>query len=243
MGQGFVKPVWDHDRADFDAVAASDTLVGVYIAWPVMEAHLEVPHLAFHIQDFRFRFINLFKKALLLVTGYSLLVTGLTGCGYTTRSMISNKYKTIYITPFVNKIDLTQETAVAEKYKVYRPMLELEITKAVINKFIFDGNLKPVKKETADLVLKGELTEFRRDPVRYTENNDVEEYRLNLVINLSLWDTRENKLVWQEPGFTGDTTYFTTFATGFQAVSEDTAVTAAITDLARRIVERAVEQW
>ncbi len=86
------------------------------------------------------------KKIFLLITGYWLLVTGLTGCGYTTRSMISSEFKTIYIQPFVNKIDFTRETSVANKYKIYRPMLETEITKAVINKFIFDGNLKLKEK-------------------------------------------------------------------------------------------------
>jgi hypothetical protein len=68
----------------------------------------------------------------------------------------------------------------------------------------------------------------------------VEEYRLNLVVNLKLWDNKENKLVWQENRFTGETTYFTM---GPQAKSEDSAMNDALTDLARRIVERTVEQW
>lgn len=168
------------------------------------------------------------------------LVLAAAGCGYTTRSAISNKYRTIYITPFINKIDITRETDNAEKYKIYRPMLETEVTKAVVSQYMFDGNLKPVNKESADLTLKAELLEFRRDPLRYDSSDNVEEYRLNLVVNMSLWDNRENKPVWQENGFTGDTTYYTT---GSQATSEDTAIQVAIKDLARRIVERSVEQW
>jgi len=164
----------------------------------------------------------------------------LIGCGYTTRSMISNQFKTIYIAPFANKIDITRETDTAYKYKIYKPMLETDITKSVINKFLFDGNLRPIEKESADLVLKGELVEFRRDPLRYTDLDEVEEYRINLVVNISLWDNRENKLIWEEKNFTGDTTYFTR---GQTAKSEDTAISDAISDLARRIVERAVEQW
>ena len=164
----------------------------------------------------------------------------ISGCGYTTRSLIANKYHTISVAPFVNKIDLTEESAVAGKYRVYRPLLESEITRAVVDKYIFDGNLRPVEEAAADVALKGELLEFRRDPVRYTENDDVEEYRLNIVVNISLWDKKEDKLIWQESRFTGDTTYFTT---GSQAKSEDTAVNDAMKDLARRIVERTVEQW
>ena len=82
--------------------------------------------------------------------------------------------------------------------------------------------------------------EFRQDPLRYTDNDEVEEYRINLVVNISLWDKKENKLIWGENNFTGDTTYFTR---GSLAKSEDTAINDAIKDLSRRIVERTVEQW
>jgi hypothetical protein len=154
--------------------------------------------------------------------------------------MITNKYRTIYVKPFVNKIDVSNEVSSANRYKIYRPMVESDVTKYVINRYLFDGNLRPGKEEMADLILKGEVVEFRKDPLRYTDNDDVSEYRINIVVNLSLWDRKENVLVWEESNFTGDTTYFTS---GSQAKSEDSAVTYALTDLARRIVERTVEQW
>ena len=169
----------------------------------------------------------------------------LTGCGYTTRSMLYGKYSSIYITPFLNKVDITQEIYSANKYRIYRPMLETNITKKVINQYLFDGNLKPVKEEMADLVLKGELLEYRKDPLSYTaDNNDVTEYRINIYVNLSLWDKKTNKLVWEEKNFNGNYSYFTSFASGNTIqVSEDVAVNNAIEDLARRVVERTVEQW
>jgi len=182
-------------------------------------------------------------QIILLFAFCSLLSTFFAGCGYTTRSMISNKFKTIYVVPFVNKIDITKEEYTGNKYKLYKPMLETDITKSVTNKFLFDGNLRPTREDNADLILKGELIEFRRDPLRYTDNNEVEEYRINLVVNISLWNKKENKLVWEENGFTGDSTYFTSFTKSGTPKSDDTAVNDAIIDLARRIVERAVEQW
>ena len=179
-------------------------------------------------------------KKIFLLLPIAFIILNFFGCGYTTRSMISNKYKTIYISPFVNKIDITSESYVGSKYKVYRPLLETDITKAVNNKYLFDGNLKPVAKENADLVLKGDLIDFRRDPLRYTDADDVAEYRLNLVVNISLWDNKENKLVWEENGFTGIFSYFTT---GQYAQSENMVINNAVDDLARRIVERTVEEW
>ncbi|MFH0855904.1 MAG: LptE family protein [Candidatus Omnitrophota bacterium] len=171
---------------------------------------------------------------------YLLTAVFLPGCGYTTRSMTGNKYKTIYITPFVNKTNITNSSDAENKYKIYRPMVETDITRSVNNRFIFDGNLKPLQEGSADLILKGELVDFRKDPLRYDNNNNVSEYRINLIVNISLWDRQTNNLLWEEKDFTGDTTYF---PTGNQAKTEDAAVTYALTDLSRRIVERTVEQW
>ncbi|MDD4895076.1 MAG: LptE family protein [Candidatus Omnitrophica bacterium] len=184
---------------------------------------------------------------LCLTTAFCLLSAALSGCGYTTRSMLYGKYSTIYITPFLNKVDVTQESYSANKYRIYRPMLETDITKKVINRYLFDGNLKPVKEAQADLVLKGELVEYRKDPLSYDQSSeDITEYRINIYVNLSLWDQKENKLVWEEKNFNGNYSYFTTFAPDNISKgnnSESGAVTKAVEDLARRIVERTVEQW
>jgi len=182
--------------------------------------------------------MNRFFTALAVIC--FLLANILSGCGYTTRSMISDKFRTIYITPFINRIDITNEASAASKYRLYRPMIETEVTRHVHDRYLFDGNLKPVKKELADLILKGDVVEFRKDPLRYLDNDEVSEYRINLVVNISLWDGKEDKLIWQENSFTGDATYFTS---GFQAKSESTAINDALDDLARRIVERTVEEW
>jgi len=162
------------------------------------------------------------------------------GCGYTTRSMVSDKYKTIYIIPFVNKTDVTNETYSGSQYRIYRPHLETDITNAVVNKFLTDGNLRPVKEPEADLVLKGELIDFRRDPLRYDDSDNVLEYRISLVVNMTLTDKLNGKVLYEESGFTGDTTYYTS---GSAAKSESQAVNDALTDLSRRVVERAVDQW
>ena len=181
------------------------------------------------------------QKAIVRLVGVLMLGVMMAGCGYTTRSMISDKYRTIYVKPIGNKIDITNESDTENKYRLYRPHMETDITNAVVKKYLFDGNLKPMNSESAHLTLKGDLIEFRRDPLRYDDNDEVEEYRINIRVNLSLWDNRENKLVWEENSFTGDTTYFTPGHTNSK--SEATAINDALADLARRIVERTVEEW
>ncbi len=170
----------------------------------------------------------------------ALLIWVLGGCGYTARSLVTQKFRTIYIPQFVNKIDISREGESESKYKLYRPMLEIDITNSLITRFLLDGNLKPVKSKDADLILKGELVSFDRDALRYTSDDVVEEYRINLIVNISLMDAQENKLLWEEKNFAGTTTYFTQ---GVNAKTETVAVNDAITDLSRRIVERAVEEW
>jgi hypothetical protein len=174
-----------------------------------------------------------------IFTFFFLLFT-LIGCGYTTRSSVKISLRKIYVEPFKNNINYTSEFAEQRKILSYFPLLETNITRSVIDRFLFDGNMKIVKEENAEVVLKGALIDYVRDPLRYDDNNNVEEYRVNLVISMSLWDKKENKLIWEEPRFIGEATYLTT---GSQAKSEASAINDALDDLARRVVERTVEQW
>jgi hypothetical protein len=47
-------------------------------------------------------------------------------------------------------------------------------------------------------------------------------------------------MLWEEKGFTADSSYFTR---GASAKSEDAAIRDAIADLGRRVVARVVEEW
>lgn len=175
-------------------------------------------------------------KRLKLCFFYFALCAVISGCGYTTKSTLPKNIKTIYIEPFKNSIDFTTGT----RRNVYLPLLEVDTRNAVVDRFLFDGNLSIAKPEEANLILKGELKDYQRSGLRFTDNDDVEEYRVHITVSLELWDTKNEKVSWAEPSFVGEATYF---VIGPQVTSEDSAVDEAITDLARRIVERTVEDW
>lgn len=162
------------------------------------------------------------------------------GCGYTTRPGLAGHLKTIYVKPFLNSIDFTQITTNVERMPLYRHGMESDLTTEIINRFQFTGLLRPASQDQADCRLEGELISFRRDALRYDQSAQVEEWRLSLEVNLRFFDQTNNSLLWEEPGFIGDTTYFTL---GPNAESEAKALDRALTDLARRVVERAVENW
>ena len=164
----------------------------------------------------------------------------LVGCGYTTGSLLPTHFKKICVDSFINKIDVSREFSDKRGYEMYRSGLESDITRAVIDRFIFDGNLSVVKADDADLLMKGELVYFTKEPLRYDNYDNIEEYRVVVSVNVELEDASTGKILWREEGFTGEYTYRTT---GTLAASEESALSGAVEDLAKRLVEKTVEGW
>ena len=162
------------------------------------------------------------------------------GCGYTTHSALPGNLRTVYVKPFLNKIDITAEVTDLSRFKIYRPLLESQISNAIIARYQADGNLRVATPQRADAILTGELVDFRRDALRFDRSNNVEEYRLSVVVNLELRNAHTNEVLWTEENFTGDATFF---VTGALAGVEPPALDRAVKDLARRVVERTIEGW
>jgi outer membrane lipopolysaccharide assembly protein LptE/RlpB len=161
------------------------------------------------------------------------------GCGYTTRSLLPSNIKNIYVDNFVNKIKFTAEANDERMYRAYRPGMEIEVSNTIRNKYLMDGNLKVTNQENADLVLKGELVDFRNEALRYDRSDNVMEYRIRVVVNLQMIN-KDGTVRWAENNFAGEWLYTTS---GPLARSESSAIVDAEADLARRVVERTVEEW
>jgi len=180
--------------------------------------------------------IYLRKFAAILI----LIVFFTAGCGYTTKSLLPSDLKTIYVSNLVNKIKVTDEASDTRMYRGYRPGMELETTRTIRDKYLSDGNLKIAGPDTADLILTGDLIDFRNEALRYDRNDDVEEYRVRLVVNIEMKNAKDGKVRWTEKNFAGESLYRTS---GTLVKSETAAIKEAAEDLARRIVERTIEEW
>ena len=179
-------------------------------------------------------------KHVLRLLGGALLAFSLSGCGYSASRLLPAEYRTIYVEAFDNKIPITQEFDERAGYITNIPQLEEKVTQGVIDRFLFDGNLRVTNKpETADLVLTGELRDFYRQPLRRQADSTIEEYRLNLTAAVRLRD-REGKTVLEDPNFVADSTYF---LSGALARTETAAVDDLVTDFSRRVVEWVIEYW
>ncbi len=164
----------------------------------------------------------------------------LSGCGYTTKHLLPENIKSVTVPPIKNGIDLSAEISDKDRFRVYRPGIEVDLTNAIINHFIFDGNLKVVSMDKADAVLEATLVDYRRDPLRYSEGDDIQEYRLSISIDVSLKEKTTGKVIWHDGNLVGDTTFF---LSGAHAVSEDEAAAKAVEDLSRRVIEKTIEVW
>lgn len=171
-----------------------------------------------------------------IIFGLILLSLSSLRCGYTTASTLPPEMRTIHIEQFKNRVAFTSEN----KRELYVPLLEVKVRNAIVDRFQFDGNMRIADADAASMTLKGELIAYDRVVLRYTDSNDPEEYRIQIVMDLKMMDNKINEPFWEEGGFTGEATYF---VSGVNAKSESTAIEEATVDLARRVVERTIENW
>ena len=168
------------------------------------------------------------------------LVPVLGGCGYTSKTSLPDHIKSVHVEKVENTIDITTDVTSKTAFKTYRPGIEVEMRNALQDQFIFDGHLKVADKDKADAVLRAQVTDFRRDPLRYNSDDSVQEFRVSVTGSFVFSDARTDAVIWSTQALSGSASYF---LSGRLAKTEDEAVAAALEDLARHIVESVLEVW
>ncbi len=163
-----------------------------------------------------------------------LLAAGISGCGYTNKVVLPyTDAQTIAVPMFKNTIP-------PENILTYVAGLETHLTQAVLDDLVQDGNLKITDTDKADLILRGEIVGYEQEPFRFNHFEQVDEFRLFIVVKLFLEDRKTGQILWKEDNFSGDTQYF---INGPRTIQEEQAAQKAILDLAGKIVNRVVEDW
>lgn len=158
----------------------------------------------------------------------------LTGCGYTTAGFFYAENK-IFISPVINKVDITSENRSYSNYTTFPILIEKRLTNLIIAKFNRDGHLKVVNTGEEALTLACVVRRYEKEGLRYDNQEDVEEQRLRLHVEMILRDSQKKELKNKE--VVGETTYY------LSAKSEESAQEDLIEDAARRILEAVVEEW
>ena len=118
---------------------------------------------------------------------FALAVSVLVGCQTTVKRTLPSAVRTIAVASFENRTD--------------QPVLPGLLLEEARRAFRLDGRLTVVDDpEQADSVLSGAVVEYVRQPARFDANNVVREYRLRMVIDLTLTDRARNTVLWTERG-------------------------------------------
>jgi len=160
------------------------------------------------------------------------------GCGYSTRGFLNPEYRTVHVKPVVNAVMFTDETQQLGEFRTIPPLIENTFTQALVDRFALDGGLRTVGLPAADLIVTTTITDYRREALRYTSDEAIEEYRI-LVEFRFIVATDEGTVI-KDAALSADETYA---LTGSRARSENAAIEELMDDAARRLVESIVESW
>jgi len=162
------------------------------------------------------------------------------GCGYKSGSLLPAELKTIHIDNFTNEINIAQEVSDKRADYSYWPGMERQITLAVNDRLVYDSDLDVTSSAKADIVLKGALVDFRQYPLSYNDDEQVEERRIEIYVDMELYNNQTQETMWTEKRFMGYSTYD---VIGPDAETEQQGINKAVDDLAQRILERVTEAW
>ena len=161
----------------------------------------------------------------------------ISSCGYTTRGFVYEDNR-IIIEPVVNKIDITSEQRKYSGYTSFPLLIENKLTNELIGKFNTEGHLEVVNQHPKALKLTCTITDYSKETLRYTDNDEVEEQRLRLHVKIKLVSSEGEIL--QDREVVGESNYY---LSGSRQKSESAAQVDLVTDTARRILEAIVEAW
>lgn len=157
----------------------------------------------------------------------------LSACGYRVGSALPENIRTVYVPPVINK---TPE-----------PLIETTITHELINEIRHDGTLKTANKRTADAELEVTVTDYKLSALSFTRENEerAREYRITLRADMVLRSRTTGAVIAEQTGVFGEGEFFVSGPLGGGDLSSSKAIgmPVAARDLAKRIIDAAVEIW
>jgi hypothetical protein len=117
--------------------------------------------------------------------------------------------------------------------------LETELTSDIIQQFQVDGRLSVVSPSKADLLVKGRILYYSRDPILYnTTNNLVLQYRLVFTYDVEAIDQTDGRSLFEEKNQMGTIFYYTNNEPGAITQTQDQAENQLMQETAQIIVHK-----
>jgi hypothetical protein len=121
--------------------------------------------------------------------------------------------------------------------------LEAKFTNEIVDEILRDGRLSLVNSESeADGVLAGTIKRYILQPLTYDANMVTEQYKLWVIVSVSMVDRENNVTLWTEPNMEGIQIYLdaTKGAIG-EGMTEEEARVTIWEKLSRDIVKRTIK--
>jgi len=122
----------------------------------------------------------------------------------------------------------------------YEYGIEDYLTNAIINQFIADARLTVTDGDAAELILRGNIYRYVREPVVYNDQDEVQEYSVGLWVDLALYEAGSDTPLWRDNDIYAKTTY-SDIVTPIETEAE--VQRRLMDDLVIDIADRTLEGW
>ena len=164
------------------------------------------------------------KRSFIQLTCLIIVFAMISGCGYSSKSLISRNINSIYIPIFDNT--------------TFRRGLEFDLTKAVKDEIMSRTSLRIVQKESADTILHGKIVDVTENVLIQNNVDDIVESRLTIFVDIKLEDRRTGRALVDESGLFRSAEFVVNRGENINSAAQE-----GIVRLAETIVTHLEENW
>jgi hypothetical protein len=128
--------------------------------------------------------------------------------------------------------------------RTFEPLIENTLTRRFRQQVLMDGHMKLVAgKENSDMILEGDLISFGQTPLSFDSNNSALEYRISLVLKMTLKDAKSNKILWEKSGINSASDYHVNVDASLNRAALDRAIDEASKVLAEDVISEILDLY
>jgi hypothetical protein len=153
---------------------------------------------------------------------------------YSSRTRMPERFQTIAVPMMANRTYLDD----------YTRKLEVEVTEAVRKVFLQNGRLQLAGRESANLILEGDVVRLRRQTIRHDRYGDPAEVQLEIQARISLYDVKEARYILRNLSVTNDQQRTSAGTYDLRrGESEALGRERAVESLARNVARQVLDRW
>jgi hypothetical protein len=164
------------------------------------------------------------KISFMQFTCVLILLALITGCGYTTKSLISRNINSVYIPIFGNF--------------TFRSGLEFDLTTALKDEILSKTKLRIVRKDNADTILTGKIVTVTEGVITSNARDNIIENQVIISVNIALMDRRTGRELIAIDNLSNKAEYIVTRGENIKTATQE-----CLAGLAEKIIYQLEEKW